>query len=164
MPLFLNAEPASTGTSFSAIVERRIEARNSSAVNFFAVQIFFDERVVMLGNVFHRLFAMLFVIVLVRERKTFSAAAMSGRVAMKAAIPQLGDFKHFKFRAQRFLKPDDRFFFQEIDDADEKIFLADGALNRHRDERPGAARMVLTACSKSAPVRSILLMNAMRGT
>ena len=40
--------------------------------------------------------------------------------------------KIFKLRAQRFLEPDDHFFFEEIDDADEIIFAAERELQRHR--------------------------------
>ena len=35
----------------------------------------------------------------------------------KRVIPELFDFKDFKFRAEGFLEPDDRFFFDEIDDS-----------------------------------------------
>src|SRR5580704_7054837 len=99
--------------------------------DFFAVQEFFHQRIVMLGNVFHRLFAMLFVIVLVQCGKLQRGGDI-GAGGDKGGIPQLGYIEHFKFRAQRFLKPDNGFFLQEIDNPDEKIFLADGALNRHR--------------------------------
>ena len=85
----------------------------------------------MLGDVFDRLFPMLFVIRLVQCRKLERGGNIrTGRE--KRRVPQLGDVKDFKFRAQGFLEPDDRLFFQEIDDADENIFFADGALNRHR--------------------------------
>ncbi len=107
-----------------------MEARSSCCRNLFAVQKFFHQGIVVLGDVFDRLFPMLLVIRLIQRRKLERGGNVrTGRE--KIRVPQLGDIKDFKFRAQGFLEPDNRLFFQEIDDANEKIFLADGALNRH---------------------------------
>ena len=110
MPLFLNAEPASTGTSFSAIVERRNEARSSSDVKLIAVEIFVQDGVVVLGDVLDHFFAMLFV-----EASWLSAEHLQRRGDVRARIherriPQLFDIKNFKFRAQRFFQPDNGAF------------------------------------------------------
>ena len=61
MPLFLNAEPASTGTIFSASVDLRIDLRISSQRQRAFVQILVDDFVVMFGDVFDHFVAMFFV-------------------------------------------------------------------------------------------------------
>ena len=85
----------------------------------------------MLGNVFDGLIAVLFVEILV-DRGAFERGGNVRAGSDECRIPQLRDFKDFKFRAQRFFQPDDDFFFEEIDDADEIVFPAEGELQRNR--------------------------------
>ena len=61
MPLFLNAEPASTGTSLSAMVERRIGGAHLFRRQFMLGEILGQNGVIMLGNVLDYFFAMFFV-------------------------------------------------------------------------------------------------------
>ena len=51
---------------------------------------------------------------------------------MKRRIPQLIERDGFVFGAERFVFPENRVFFDEIDHADEGIFFADRKLNRNR--------------------------------
>ncbi len=85
----------------------------------------------MLGDVFDGLVAVFVVEGLVNR------GALQRRGHIRAAgdeggIPKLGDIKNFKFGAESFLEPDDDFLFDEIDDADEIIFAAEGKLQRNR--------------------------------
>ena len=131
MPLFLNAEPASTGTIFRASVDLRMDLRISSAVSSLSVQILFQQIVVVLGNVIDHLAAMLVVKLLVNRRNLQRRGNIRAGID-KRLVPQLRDRKLLKLRAQRFLEPHDGFFFQEIDDADEIIFAAERELQGHR--------------------------------
>ena len=57
----------------------------------------------------------------------------------------------------------DRLHLDEVDDAGMMLLLADGICTQ-TGWAPRRSRIDCTAAKKSAPVRSILLMNAMRGT
>src|SRR6202022_1204064 len=95
------------------------------------VQIFVQNGVVMLGDMLDYFVAMLFIERLV-DWRSLQRGNYIRTAGQKRAIPKLFDFKHFEFRALRFLKPDDGFFRDEIDNANEGIFLTNGPLNRNR--------------------------------
>ena len=131
MPLFLNAEPASTGTIFSAIVDLRIDLRSSSSVSVPSFRYLSMHFVIVLGDVFDHFVAMLFVEFLVDRRSFQRRRNVRARIDERL-VPQFFDSEILKFRAQRFFQPDDRFFFEEIDDADEIVFAAERELQRNR--------------------------------
>src|SRR5262249_29343559 len=68
------------------------------------------------------------VVKLLVDCRALQSSGNVGTRCNKRRIPQLGDFKNFILRAERFFKPDNDFFFQEIDNADEIIFAAEGKL------------------------------------
>ena len=61
------------------------------------------------------------------------------------------------------VRVDDRLHLDEVDDAREVLLGPDRKVDRHGTGAEAVAHR-LHGASKSAPVRSILLMNAMRGT
>ena len=130
MPLFLNAEPASTGTIFSAKrgfangLAHFLDGKRAFG------QILVENGVVVFGDVFDGLVAVLVVEGLV-DRGTLQRRGDIRAAGDECRIPQLGNFENFKLGAERFFEPHDDFFFDEIDDADEIVFAAEGKLQRH---------------------------------
>ena len=81
----------------------------------------------MLGDVFDHFFAM-FVVEFLVDCGTFERRGDIRASGNKRGVPQLCDIKSFKLGAQRFLQPDNHFFFDEIDTADEIVFSAERKL------------------------------------
>src|SRR5712671_6447458 len=97
----------------------------------FAIQIFVDQLIVVFGDIFDHLVAVLFVEFLV------NGCALQRRGHIRAGVyeslvPKLFDFKDLKLRAESFLQPNHDFLFEEIDDADEIVFPAERELQRYR--------------------------------
>src|SRR5215472_5208350 len=91
------------------------------------IQILVENFVVVLGDVFDDLGAVIVVELLV------DSGTLEGRRNVRAAghkrgIPELGNFEDFKFGAEGFLEPNDDVFFQEIDATDEVVFATEGKL------------------------------------
>ena len=84
------------------------------AVSACSFKYLFEHRIVVLGNVLDHFAAMLFVKCFV-DRRSLQRRGNVRAAFQKRVIPELFDFKDFKFRAEGFLEPDDGFFFDEID-------------------------------------------------
>src|SRR5712692_7308133 len=90
-------------------------------------QILVDHFVVMLGDELDHLFAMVLVKLLV-DGRTLQGRGDVGAGIDERLVPELPHGKCLELRPQGFLEPHDHFLFQEIDDADEIIFAAEGKL------------------------------------
>src|SRR6516164_1596179 len=85
----------------------------------------------MLGDVFDGLIAMLVVKSLVDGGTLEGCGDIRAR-GHKILVPKLFDIENFELGAQGFLEPHDHFLLDEIDDADEIVFAAEGKLQGHR--------------------------------
>src|SRR5467141_1495212 len=94
------------------------------------VQILVDHFIVVLGDVLNDFLAMVVVKLLV-DRRTFQSTSNIRPRIHERLVPQLLDRKSFELRSQRFFQPNNDFFLEEIDDADEIIFTAKGKLQRY---------------------------------
>src|SRR5262249_40172648 len=95
------------------------------------VEVLVENFVVVLGDVFDDLGAMIVVELLV------DGGTLEGRGNVRAAghkrgIPELRDFEDFKLGPEGFLEPNDDVFFQEIDATDEVVFATKGELQGNR--------------------------------
>src|SRR5206468_2355616 len=91
------------------------------------VQILVAHLVVVFGDVFDRLVAVIFVKLPV-DGGTLEGRSHIGTRADKCRIPELLDLEDLKLRAQRFFQPDNHFLFEEVDAPDEVVFSAKGKL------------------------------------
>src|SRR6267378_2324963 len=97
----------------------------------FAIQIFVDQLIVVFGDIFDHLVAVLFVKFLVNG----CALQRCGHVRAgiyESLVPKFFDFKDLKLRAESFLQPNHDFLLEEIDDANEIVFAAQRELQRYR--------------------------------
>ena len=98
---------------------------------FVLIEILREDGVVVLGDIFDYLVAMLFVELRSQRRGLHRGFQFRMRLQI-VRIPKLFKRHNFIFRAQRFALPDDGALFDEIDHADEIIFAPDRILHRHR--------------------------------
>src|SRR5712675_1986916 len=97
----------------------------------FAIQIFVDQLIVVFGDIFDHLVAVLFVEFLVNGRALERRGHIRAGV-YESLVPKLFDFKYLKLRAQRLFEPNHDLLLEEIDDADEIVFAAQRELQRYR--------------------------------
>src|SRR5487761_12037 len=90
-------------------------------------KIFREHGVIVLGNVLDDLFAMLFVKLRTDGRGFDCRGDIRARL-LKRRIPELLEGHVFEFRAESFVLPDNGALLDEVDDADESVFLAEGKL------------------------------------
>src|SRR5487761_244851 len=90
-------------------------------------KIFREHGVIVLGNVLDDLFAMLFVKLRTDGRGFDCRGDIRARL-LKRRIPELLEGNVFEFRAESFVLPDNGALLDEVDDADESVFLAEGKL------------------------------------
>ena len=96
-----------------------------------SLEILLEHGIVVLGDIFNNLFALRAVEGFV-DRGNFQCGGDVRASGNESRIPQLRDFKDLEFRAQSFFEPDDHFFFDEIDAADEETFFAERELQGNR--------------------------------
>jgi len=121
----------------AAIVERRMDARSSSAEIFRRSGIF-PPGIVVLGNGIPPTFPDTLCNTPHLMLANLSAATTSGRVAWNFAVPQLGGHQRLQISRPGFLRARIIAFSSSRKSmtADEKIFLAYGAFESPRGERP----------------------------
>ena len=140
--MFFNAEPPITGTNLLAIVCRRIPAFSSSGVTGFPRDDGLGDVIIEIGNLLDQI-----VVRLVNN--------------LDILLRHIGDFIR---RSELIVVGiNDRFLVDNVELAAQLIFLAQRQQNRPR-VRAEFLWMLSTDISKSAPTRSILLMNARHGT
>src|ERR1700722_13830650 len=95
----------------------------------------------MLGDVIDHFAAVLVVESLVNRRGLQRGRYIGPRIDERL-VPKFRNFKNLKFRAERFLEPDNHFLFDEIDNADKMLFAAERKL-----ERNGVGTEALANCA-----------------
>src|SRR6267154_283452 len=97
----------------------------------FAIQIFVDQLIVVFGDIFDYLVAVLFVKFLVNGRALERCGHVRAGI-YESLVPKFLDFEDLKFCAESFFEPNHDFLLEEIDDANEIVFAAQRELQRNR--------------------------------
>jgi hypothetical protein len=140
-PLFLKAVPQSIGWISVAIVRVRMPSLISSSVRSPVFEVLVHQLFARLGRGFDHVLAPLL--------------RVGQHVGRDVAVVEL--------HALRGLVPDDRLHLDQVDHAGEAVLGTDRDHDRHRVRLQANLHLVETL-KKFAPVRSILLTNARRGT
>src|SRR6202795_4681391 len=93
-------------------------------------EVLVQNGVVVLGDVLHHFAAMLVVEGFV-DGGTLEGGGNVWTRINEGFVPKLFDFENFEFCAESLFEPHDHFLLNEIDDADEIIFAAEGKLQRY---------------------------------
>src|SRR6267154_1924667 len=97
----------------------------------FAIQIFVDQLIVVFGDIFDYLVAVLFVKFLVNGRALQRCGHIRAGI-YESLVPKLFDFEDLKLCAEGLFEPNHDLLLEEIDDADEIVFAAQRELQRNR--------------------------------
>src|SRR5882762_3871293 len=90
-------------------------------------EVLVEDGVIVFGNVLHH-FAAMFVVESLVDGGTLESGGDVGARVNEGFVPQFFDFEDFKLGAEGLFQPHNHFLFEEVDDADEIVFAAEGEL------------------------------------
>jgi len=101
-------------------------------------EVFVEDSVIVFGYVFHH-FAAMFIVESLVDGGTLESGGDVGARVNEGFVPKFFDFEDFKLGAEGLFEPHNYFLFEEVDDADEIVFAAEGGIVGERDARRDAA-------------------------